>query len=151
MINSRFFHLILLTSVCAFLFVYCEEQQQASEYDPGESRFAMGDTLVVTGTLIDAHCYALDKSNTGHDHQLPQSGFRENCAEYCALQGYPVAVLFENEQGADEVWSIMTTPLIFADYMIQTVRVKGTVRTDGVLDPLSVELMSGPDEWITIM
>ncbi|MGF1671696.1 MAG: hypothetical protein ACFCU6_14725, partial [Balneolaceae bacterium] len=81
----------------------------------------------------------------------PQSGFREDCAEYCALQGYPVGVLIQEEGEEDYVWSIMTASQIFADYMTQIARVRGTVRSDGVLDPLDVELKDGPDSWITIM
>ncbi len=143
--------LLLLIFSMLILLSSCGDRQSASQYISPEARFAQGDTLTLTGVLIDTHCYALNKSNTGHDHNLPQSGFRENCAEYCALQGYPVAVLFDNEVGEDEVWSIMTASQIFADYMTQTVRVRGTVRSDGVLDPLGVELRIEPDEWITIM
>ena len=139
----------IVTLLTGLLFACGGEDVQ--EYKPGPSKFTQGDTLTVSGILIDTHCYALDKSNTGHDHNLPQSGFREDCAEYCALQGYPVGVLIEQEGEEDYVWAIMTASQIFADYMTQTVRVEGTVRSDGVLDPLGVELKDGEDSWITIM
>jgi len=145
--------LLPVLMVTLFSVVSCNQENQIKEYQPAESNYTRGDTLTVTGMLIDSHCYALDKENTGHDHNLPESGFRENCAEYCALQGYPVGVLNQNEEGqqTEELWVIMTAAQIFADYMTQTVRVQGTVRTDGLLDPLQVELKTGPDEWITIM
>jgi hypothetical protein len=129
----------------------CGNGEEATEYVFPEAKFTQGDTLTVTGILIDTHCYALDKENIGHDHNLPQSGFREDCAEYCALQGYPVGVLIQEDGEEDYVWAIMTASQIFADYMTETARVRGTVRSDGVLDPLDVELKDGPDSWITIM
>ncbi|MFU8811663.1 MAG: hypothetical protein ACNA78_01780 [Balneolaceae bacterium] len=140
--------LLILT---VLLFSACTEEELAPEYRGGEQAHAVGDTLQVTGSLIDSHCYALDPDNTGHDHQLPQSGFREDCAEYCALQGYPVAVLNKDDEGHDVVWTLMTASQIFADYMTQQVRVQGTFRSNGVLDPLRVELSDGEDGWIRIM
>jgi len=142
-----------LITALAMIFIVagCGDGEEIKEYVAPESKFVKGDTLTVSGILIDTHCYALDKENTGHDHNLPQSGFREDCAEYCALQGYPAGVLIEQENEEDYVWAIMTASQIFADYMTQVVRVRGTVRSDGVMDPLDVELKDGPDSWITIM
>lgn len=145
------FHFLLVLFSTLFAVVACSNDGQIEEYVAPESEFVKGDTLVVSGILIDTHCYALDKENIGHDHNLPQSGFREDCAEYCALQGYPVGVLIQDEGKEDYVWAIMTASQIFADYMTETARIRGTVRSDGVLDPLDVELKDGPDSWITIM
>lgn len=142
---------LLASFTILFAFTACSIEEDIEEYVAPESQFIKGDTLVVSGILIDTHCYALDKENIGHDHNLPQSGFREDCAEYCALQGYPVGVLIQEEGKENYVWAIMTASQIFADYMTETARVRGTVRSDGVLDPLDVELKDGPDSWITIM
>lgn len=145
---------LLLLLIPLIAFVACNnEESKIKEYQSTEANYVRGDTLTITGQLIDSHCYALDKENTGHNHNLPESGYREDCAEYCALQGYPVGVLIKDEQdqNTEEMWVIMTAAQIFADYMTQTVRVQGTVRTDGILDPLQVELKTGPNEWTTIM
>jgi len=147
MSGFKLFSIVLLIAAIA---VACGGED-VQEYKAGPSKFVQGDTLTVSGILIDTHCYALDKNNVGHDHNLPQSGFREDCAEYCALQGYPVGVLVEEDGEEDYVWAIMTASQIFADYMTRTVRVVGTVRSDGVLDPLGVDLKEGEESWITIM
>lgn len=115
------------------------------------SELAGGDTLNISGKLICAHCYALNNDNTGHDHLLPESGFREGCAGYCSLQGYPVGVLLDNDLAGSKVWVIRTSSQLFADYMTQTVRIKGTFVSEGVIEPLSIELKSGKNQWITVM
>lgn len=128
-------------------------KQPADSANPEEAsvQFAGGDTLNISGSLICAHCYALNRENTGHDHVLPQSGFIENCAGFCSLQGYPIAVFTENESGRSKVWVIRTSSQLFADYMTEKVRIKGTFVSDGVIEPLSIELKRGENQWITIM
>jgi len=113
--------------------------------------YAVGDTLQIKGSLICAHCYALNEENTGHDHTLPQSGFREDCAGYCSLQGYPIGVLLDQKYGGSKVWVIRTSSQLFADYMTEIVRIKGQYAAEGVIEPLSIELKRGDDEWLTIM
>jgi hypothetical protein len=135
----------------AILTFSCTETELPPEFVPGAQMHALGDTLLVSGILIDTHCYSIDKNNIGLHHNLPQSGFREDCAEYCALQGYPVAVVIQQDSQDDEVWTLMTAPQLFADYMTQTVRVQGTFRANGVIDPINVELSDGNDNWIRIM
>jgi len=56
----------------------------------GAPTFAATQTL--TGQLIDASCYKLDKSNTGVDHKMPK-GDTKDCAIGCAKAGQPVALL----------------------------------------------------------
>ena len=46
----------------------------------------------VTGKLVDAACYKMDKSNIGVDHRMAQ-GSEKNCAVECARTGFPVALL----------------------------------------------------------
>jgi len=114
--------------------------------------FSEGDSLNITGSLVCAHCYALNPENTGHDHELPKSGYREDCAGFCSLQGYPVAVLLDENIDGSEIWVIRTASQIFADYMTRTVKVSGTYVSSGVIEPLSIRLKSEKsNNWITIM
>lgn len=113
--------------------------------------FVAGDTLQITGSLICAHCYALNQENTGHDHVLPESGFRKDCAGYCSLQGYPIGVLLDKELAGSKVWIIRTSSQLFADYMTRTVRIEGTYVSEGVIEPLNIELKSRETGWLTIM
>jgi len=126
--------------------------KQSAEIDDRDA-VAASDTLNITGKLICAHCYALNENNTGHDHTLPQSGFKENCANFCSLQGYPMAVLLDEELAGQRVWVIRTSSQLFADFMTQTLRIEGTFVSHGVIDPLSIELLKSEEEnqWITIM
>jgi hypothetical protein len=49
-------------------------------------------TRTITGQLVDAACYKMDKSNIAVDHKMPQ-GDERNCAVECARTGLPVALL----------------------------------------------------------
>jgi len=49
-------------------------------------------TQSITGRLVDAACYELDKSNIGTDHRMPQ-GDTKNCAVACVKTGLPVGLL----------------------------------------------------------
>ncbi len=142
--------------VMAFLVIWSctteKETDPSTESETsGVTEFASGDTLSMTGSLVCAHCYALDPENTGHHHTLPQSGYRENCAGFCSAQGYPVGVLLDTKIADNEVWVIRTVSAIFEDYMTETVRIEGTFVSEGVIEPLSIDLKTGEDEWITIM
>jgi len=46
----------------------------------------------ITGRLVDAACYELDKANVGADHNMPQ-GVERDCAVACVKSGLPVALL----------------------------------------------------------
>lgn len=52
---------------------------------------AFAATQTVKGQIIDASCYAKDKSNTGVDHKMPQDV--KDCAIACAKRGRPMAIL----------------------------------------------------------
>ncbi len=62
-------------------------------------------TQTITGQLVDAACYKMDKSNTSVDHHMPQ-GNERNCAIECARTGAPVALL-----SRDGTLYIVTGPL----------------------------------------
>jgi len=113
------------------------------------SNYAPGDTLAFQGKLIDTHCYNLDQQNIGDDHTLPESGFREDCAAYCANLGYPVAVLIDGKPG-NKVWILRFSAQVFADYMAETVRVEGNFISDGLVQPSKVE-MKTDEGWIQII
>lgn len=148
--NKKILLSFLLTMV--FLPLGCAKQDDANVAEEDYvSIFNAGDEIEIEGKVICAHCYALNEENTGHDHNLPQSGFKENCAQFCSLQGYPIGVLLESELDGTRVWVIRTAGQIFADYMTETVRIKGEFVDTGVLDPLSIDLKTGEEEWTAIM
>ncbi len=97
---------------------------------------------------MDTRCLSLDPANAGVDHIRPE-GKVPGCARACANAGFPVAVLVGGRPEAD-VWVLVTAPAIFADYMAAPVRVRGIVRSQGVLIPHRVEYRDG-DKWLTIM
>jgi len=123
-----------------------EENRTDQQFD---SSYAPGDTLTFQGKLIDTHCYNLDQQNIGDDHTLPKSGFREDCAAYCANLGYPVAVLIDGNPG-NKVWILRFSAQVFADYMAETVRVEGNFISDGLVQPSKVE-MKTDEGWIQII
>ena len=49
-------------------------------------------SVALTGRLVDAVCYKLDKANQGVSHKLP-SGAESNCARECVRTGLPAALL----------------------------------------------------------
>lgn len=108
-----------------------------------------GDTLNFQGILIDTHCYELNQQNIGDNHTLPQSGFREDCAAYCANLGYPVGVLVGGEPG-NKVWIMRFSSQIFADFMAETVRVEGRFVSGGLVEPIKIE-MKTENGWIQII
>jgi hypothetical protein len=62
----------------------------ASFVGPGAPR--SDGVRAITGQLVDAACYRLDKSHIGADHKMPQ-GDEKNCAVECVKTGLPVALL----------------------------------------------------------
>lgn len=110
--------------------------------------YEQGDSLRVSGVLIDTRCFALDPSNLTNDHTRPE-GEVPNCARACAQQGFPVAVLEDGDPDG-YVWVLSFPPQVFADYMAATVRVDGVFRSEGILIPHRVAMESG-DGWTVIM
>lgn len=107
-----------------------------------------GNTTVVSGTLIDTHCYGEDRRHVGLGHDRAQ-GFVPGCAALCARYGYPVGVLPAAMSGRT-VWVLVTSPAVLADYMAEQVRVTGQIRSEGVLIPHRIELRTG-DKWTYIL
>lgn len=116
---------------------------------PSSSQYSFGDEFQVSGLLICAHCYALNSDNTGLHHELPKSGYVENCASKCATLGYPIAVLTINNQKDSSVWIQRTSSSLFTDYMTQEVRVTGTYVADGLMDPTSIKVKV-MTEWVVL-
>lgn len=144
--------------ISAIVLISCTgETEPKAEKPAGEKpdgMVAISDTMNISGKLICAHCYALNDENTGHDHVLPKSGFKEDCAGFCSLQGYPMAVLLDEEFAGSKIWIIRTSSQLFADFMTETIRIKGTYASKGVVEPLSIDLRKGSEsdyEWLTIM
>ncbi len=100
-----------------------------------------GDSLEVVGTLIDTNCFSRSRENLGVDHPqpIPEGQKGPACARFCARQGFPVAVL-AGGKAEGRVWILMTNGMVLADYMAQTVRARGVVRSDGILIPERIEL-----------
>jgi hypothetical protein len=113
--------------------------------------YVMGDTLDVTGILIETLCYSSNESNSGmnHPNPVPESQSGEKCAQYCARQGYPVGLL----TGAPRmpVWMLLATPPLLGDYMERTVRIRGVFRSEGVLIPLRVEAEKSDGSWTFVL
>lgn len=131
-----------------FLFSGCQSGSQAPAEEAAPV-YEEGQSISMEGTLIDTRCYPLNKDvNRGMDHERPE-GFVKACATACAMQGFPVAILRGGETDG-EVWVLMTVPAVLADYMAEQIRVKGTVRSTGVLIPERVETLSD-GEWLTIL
>jgi hypothetical protein len=124
--------------------------------DPGQNpeaevtEYAAGDTVLVSGILLDTRCFAASKQNYGIDHPEPVPTSQEGpaCARYCAMQGFPVGLATAGRNGP--VWMLLSTPPVLADYMAQYVRISGVVRSKGVLTPERIEMKSGND-WIFVM
>lgn len=149
-------YLLLVTVI--LMVVSCTGKTETNNEKPSPEKsdaiIVVADTMNITGKLICAHCYALNDENTGHDHVLPKSGFKKDCASFCSLQGYPIAVLLDEEFAGTEIWVIRTSAQLFADFMTETVRIKGTYASEGVIEPLSIDLRRGSKsdyEWLTIM
>ncbi|MFQ5569938.1 MAG: hypothetical protein ACE5G0_09700 [Rhodothermales bacterium] len=133
-------------SLCLLLII-------ASACNPPETTegrtHAPGDSISVTGVLVDSRCFYLDKANNANvDHNRPE-GRVPGCAKACAMQGFPVAVL-EGGDVEGMVWILSFPSQVFADYMAQTVRVQGEFRSEGIIIPHRVETQTG-DGWTRIM
>ena len=128
------------------------QDNQASlsvESIPSSSQYSFGDELEVSGLLICAHCYVLNTDNTGLHHELPKSGYVENCASKCATLGYPIAVLTINNLEDSSMWIQRTSSSLFTDYMTQEVRVTGTYVADGLMEPTSIKVKV-MTEWVVL-
>ena len=125
--------------------------QTTSEPEPAaQTTYAPGDSIQVAGRLIDTRCFHLDKEvNIHNDHNRPE-GQVPACAQACARQGIPVALL-ENGDLQGRVWILGGYPSqLYAEYMAGTVCVVGEVRSQGVILPSKVEYKNG-ETWTRIL
>ncbi len=128
----------------------CQQDERPAVVREDARVYAQGDTIQVAGILLDTRCFAANRQNYGmdHPHPVPTSQEGAACARYCALQGFPVGLATEGRDGP--VWMLLSTPPVLADYMAQYVRIRGVVRSKGVLIPERIEMKSG-DEWKFVM
>jgi len=100
-----------------------------------------GAEITITGKLINTFCYGFDDPD--------RRDVSDECAAEGSRKGMPVAV-FDNRKRVRESWILLVNPLVFADYMNRTARVRGEVRGKGVLMPIRVELETDKG-WMFIM
>lgn len=122
----------------------------AADAEPvAQATYAPGDSIRVGGVLIDTRCFHLDKEINRHNDHIRPEGQVAACAQACARLGFPGALL-ENGAVDGKVWILGGYPAqIYTDYMAQTVRVEGEVRSEGVIVPSKVEYKNG-EVWTRI-
>lgn len=118
---------------------------EASDYD-----LDAGDVMKIEGKLICAHCHALNEKNVGIDHQLPESGFMEDCANLCAQQGYPIAVLLNQPIADTKLWVVRTSSQFFDGYMASNTKIQGTFVTPGIIEPTEIKVQQDQN-WVTLI
>jgi hypothetical protein len=132
------------------MFSGCSERIEVEKID--EEIYAVGDTVNVSGTLVDTRCLSSNWSNINMDHPdpVPTSQTGEACAIYCARQGFPVGLATGPEPDST-VWMLLSTPQLLSDYMAQTVRIRGVVRSEGILTPVRVEAKKPDGGWTFVI
>jgi len=98
-----------------------------------------GETITVTGTLIDLYCYAQDKNDTGMNH-----GQEKECAWACVkYTGMPVGVLTAEGRTYEITGSwVANNNAKIAQYITQKARVTGPVSLrDGMATINATELV----------
>lgn len=98
----------------------------------------------VEGTLIDTHCYSLDRAFASDDHRTP-GGTIEGCAEACARLGIPVGLLTDS----GEVVVLLAPSSDLAEYMGHEARAVGK-RVLGALRPDSVSVRDSSGTWTAV-
>lgn len=89
----------------------------------------------IEGTLVDTKCYLAMGAKT-NDH-----GSMKNCGSLCAKGGNPVGVVTAD----GKYYTLGVSAPAVADYVGQTVRASGTVKS-GVILPDKVEVKKG-NSW----
>jgi hypothetical protein len=79
----------------------------------GASAWVMAAPVKVTGILVDEACYTKDHTNTGNAHK----GMSATCAEECAKQGQPVAIVTDK----GEVYEVMPMGSLAGDKNVKLV------------------------------
>jgi len=86
--------------------------------------YAAEKEVTLEGTLVDSKCYLKDNSLTGNDH-----GPVKGCGTMCLKGGTPGALLTKDKK----FHAILAPSIALADYVGQTVRVRGTVHNGAIL------------------
>ncbi len=149
MIHYLYPALLPATLLCIGVLVGCnaDTANDVTVRDASETTLdvARGDTIVVTGTLLDVSCHA-DVSDQ-ESLEATRSGQALPCEGDHVLQGLPVGLRLDEDES---VWILMTVPQAMVDYLLQTARVSGIVRSSGVLVPQQIEIREG-SEWVAIL
>jgi hypothetical protein len=104
-----------------------------------------GARATVVGTLIDTHCYSLDRAYAADDHRTP-NGTIEACAQACARLGIPVGLL----TSSGSVVVLLAPSPDLADHMGDEARAVGTRTLNGSLRPDSVFVHDDGDAWTPV-
>lgn len=89
---------------------------------------ASAKTETVTGTLVDLICFTHDKANHANAHK----GMGETCAESCARQGLPVAIVTTDGRVYQVVGDLTNDKNAkLVPHMAHTVEMTGDVLTVG--------------------
>ncbi len=86
--------------------------------------YAAEKEVTLEGTLVDSKCYLKDNSLTGNDH-----GPVKGCGTMCLKGGTPGALLTKDKK----FHAILAPSIALADYVGQTVRVRGTIYNGAIL------------------
>ncbi len=86
--------------------------------------YAAEKEVTLEGTLVDSKCYLKDNSLTGNDH-----GPVKGCGTMCLKGGTPGALLTKDKK----FHAILAPSIALADYVGQTVRVRGTIHNGAIL------------------
>lgn len=143
--------LFLPFGLCLLMLSACSESESQYPAVGLQLDIVPGDTISVVGILIDTSCYSSNHANMGMDHPdpIPTSQSGPACARYCALQGMPVGLLTDGKDSP--AWMLLSNPQVLSDYMGNTVRVRGVVRSQGVLTPERVEMKTADGGWTFVL
>lgn len=139
-LTAPWLRLPLLCVLCAAFALGCQGDVSDEPAAPSDQPidYAPEDTLVVTGTLLDATCHAEAEE---------QGGDPATCEGDYVVHGYPVGL---RDDDRDTVWMLVTVPQALVDYLTSHARVTGIVRSRGVLVPQQIEVRDG-DGWAAIL
>jgi len=130
--------LAALLLVVGFLFAFAPIESETIE-----NGVAIGETVTVTGTLVDTKCYGMmPKANKGNEHVVMKDGKKAkmpNCATACANMGIPAAVATDD----GETLTIIAPAGQLADHMAKEAKITGTIAFEGGLIPEKVEVKDG--------
>lgn len=130
--------LAALLLVAGFLFAFAP-----TESETVENSAAIGESVTVSGTLVDTKCYGeMPKMNKGNEHTVMKDGQKmkmPNCATACANMGIPAAIATDD----GETLTIIAPAGQLADHMAKEAKITGKIAFDGGIIPEKVEVKDG--------